>query len=113
MLLKTGDVVFFKKVTRSAQRRSPEIGFKGGSGFGVMLGIVPPQMQDPAEAQLMVLMGQAGYMAFDDVKAFLGEEALKTVMAKFQDKYYPKKEEKPASKLIIAPEALSKDIVTN
>lgn len=93
-MVKVGDVVYFKKMTREPQRRSPEMAFKGGHGFGVMLGIVPPGMPAPKESDLMMLMGQTGFISFDDVAAFLGEEVGKECIKKFEEKYYKPIEKK-------------------
>lgn len=97
-MLKSGDIVFFKKCTRSAKRRSPEIGFKGGNGFAIMLGIVPPFQKEPVESQVLALMGSVGFLSFDDVVNFLGEELGKECCQKFEEKY---NSPSPASQLIL------------
>jgi hypothetical protein len=101
-MIKPGDIIFFKSVTRKIGRREPEIKFKGGSGFAVMLGIVPPFGKPPEVGHLMALMGGAGYISFDDVREFLSEEQMKICITKFEDKYLPKPE-KPKSQLILPP----------
>ena len=102
--LNIGDVVFFKKVTKMPDRRSQEIGFKGGHGFGVMLGMVPPFAKAPPESLLMLLMGQAGYVAFDDVMNFFGEEVGKECVKKFEEKYYPKMQNTPEGPKMVLPD---------
>lgn len=102
--LNTGDVVFFKKCTKTLDRRAQEIGFKGGSGFAVMLGAVPAFAQMPTEAMLMMLMGRAGYIAFDDVFNFLGEDLAKECLKKFEDKYYPKLQNTPDGPKMVLPD---------
>jgi hypothetical protein len=99
-MIKPGDIVFFKKVTRSTKRRDPEIAFKGGNGFGVMLGIVPPFGPEPTESILLMLLGSVGFVSFDDVKDFLGEDQMKICVDKFTERYMTKKIEQP-SKLIL------------
>lgn len=106
-MINIGDVVYFKKVTREIKRRSQEIGFKGGHGFGVMLGIVPPFQKEPAEGTLLQLMGQVGFMSFDDVKEFIGEDQMKVCVEKFKVKYY-----KPKSNLILSGKPPEHDEVT-
>lgn len=97
--LKAGDVIFFKECTREMKRDAMKIRFKGGTGFAVMLGVVPPNYPPPVEAHLMMLMGSAGYLSFDDVANFFGEAIGKECVKKFEEKYYPK------SKLILPKEA--------
>jgi hypothetical protein len=92
--IKPGDVIYFKECSQE-MAKAKLIGFKGGWGFAVMLGIVPPFGKPPIEAQLMALMGSAGYMAFDDVANFLGEEQAKLCVKMFEEKYYKKILQKP------------------
>lgn len=99
--LNVGDVVFFKECARDTNRHSIKIGFKGGTGFAVMLGIVAPFGKMPTEQLIMCLMGQAGYIAFDDVVNFLGQEAGEKCIKMFQDKYYPKIIQPQEKKLIL------------
>lgn len=98
-----GDVVFFQQVRPSPTKNEKAIQFKSGHwGFGVMLGIKPPFMATPKSEHLMALMGRAGYMAFDDIKNFLGEENMKICIQKFEEKYCkPQEEQKPKSNLIL------------
>lgn len=85
---KAGDVVFFSKCRRTLVReKSVEVGFKG-SGYGVMLGIVPAGAPEPPQVILRRQMGEIGYVTFDDVIAFLGEVSGAEVVEKFKDKYY-------------------------
>ena len=98
-MLNTGDIIYFKKVTRQTKRGSPEIGFKGGNGFGLMLGIVPPFGAEPDNSVLIALMAQTGYISFDDIIEFIGKEQCDIIIEKFKLKYTPKK--KIESKLIV------------
>lgn len=108
-ILKLGDVVFFKRVTKEIRnKKTPEIGFKENTGFGVMLGVIPPFTPPPTVGHLMALMGQAGYISFDDVGHFFGEENLKVCIQKFQDKYN-KPPEPEKSKLILPPPTRAPD----
>lgn len=100
-MIQQGDVVYFKKVTLEPTRRSREIGFKGGNGFAVMLGIVPPFGREPTPAHLLTLMGQIGFVSFDDIKEFMGEEQMNTIVNKFTDKYVPKVPSKPTPQPLI------------
>lgn len=102
-ILNPGDVVFFKKCTKLPTKRAQEIGFKGGHAFGVMLGVVAPFAPPPTEKILMPLMGHAGYISFDDVGNFLGEEQAKLCIKKFEDKYYPKIIVPPPKPALILP----------
>lgn len=89
--LNIGDIVFFKEVTRLPGKNQMLINFKGGTGFGVMLGITPPGGKAPSVEVVMILMGQAGYISFDDVLGFLGKEAGEKCIKMFEEKYYPKR----------------------
>lgn len=89
--INVGDVVFFKEVTKTCNfKRDLKLSFKGGTGFGVMLGVVAPFGKMPTDRLLLILMGQAGYISFDDVLAFLGDELGRKCVKMFEDKYYPK-----------------------
>lgn len=106
-MIAPGDVVYFKVCTKESKRRARQIGFKGGQGFGVMLGIVPPFGGDPSATQLFSLMGQVGFLSFDNVVEFLGVDQAKICIAKFEEKYHPPKV--PQSKLIL-PETKNEEI---
>jgi hypothetical protein len=88
-MVKMGEVVFFKKITKSNKPKSPEIGFKG-RGFAVFLGHAPMYAPDPPRSVIFQMLGQIGLLSFDDVKEFLGEDAVNTITQKFTEKYYPK-----------------------
>lgn len=101
--LKIGDIVFFKKVSENADKKSQEITFKGGWGFGVMLGIVAPFHKPPQESHLSALMGQAGYISFDDVAKFLGREQGELCVKKIEETLkilFEGAEKKAKSKLV-------------
>ena len=86
-MFKMGDVLFFKQARRST-KRSAETGTFKGFGFGVYLGHVPPFAKDPDQGILRRLMGSIGYVLFDDVGEFLGNEAGAECVKKFEAKYY-------------------------
>ena len=88
-MFKNGDVVFFKSAKKGSARKAPEGRFKG-YGFGVLLGHVPPFQKDPPAAELLRLMGSIGFVSFDDVAEFLGNEFGAQCVTKFEDKYYGK-----------------------
>ncbi len=94
--MKNGDVVFFKRAKGSAHRRAPEAMFKG-MGFGILLGHVPPFAQNPPAAYVIGQIGSIGYLSFDDVIEFLGDEAGATCVKKFEEKYLPKVDPAQAS----------------
>lgn len=98
--LTAGDCVYFRKCQRGTKNVFPEIGF-AGHGFGIMLGIVPTNQKEPGPLQLFQMMGKIGFISFDAINEFLGEEVAKNVIEKFQDKYYGKE---------IPPELVQKEV---
>lgn len=92
MVLKMGEIVFFRRCKRSSKRKAAEMELQG-HGFGVFLGHVPPFVKDPEDWELLRMMGQAGFISFDDVRAFLGEETLKDLLTKFTKTYYGRNQE--------------------
>jgi hypothetical protein len=105
MNLKSGDIVYFKTCTREPKRKAPVLTFKGAWGFGVLLGFLQPFAPPPTEKQLMPLMGNMGFLSFDDVEEFLGEEQAKLCIKKYEDKYYPKIVQPPPKPTLILPPA--------
>jgi hypothetical protein len=91
-MFKQGDAVFFKKAKNGTKRSSVEIGFKG-YGFGVFLGHVPPFQKDPPVEHLFRVLGTIGFLTFDNVAEFLGDEAAAKCVRLYEDKYYGKKME--------------------
>jgi hypothetical protein len=88
-MFKPGDTVFFKKAQTKSRKNSEGCEFKG-MGFGIFLGHVPPFQKDPPIEHLMRIMGTAGFLTFDDVAEFLGNEQGSECVKKFEDKYYGK-----------------------
>ncbi len=87
--MRNGDCVFFKEAKKTSRQNSPGVRFRG-VGFGILLGHVPPFQKDPPAAELFRLMGTVGFMSFDDVGEFLGEEQAAACVKKFEEKYYVK-----------------------
>lgn len=84
--LKPGQIVFFpvcKKTTKPAAQ--PAV-FKG-HGFGVFLGVVPHGIMEPTRQMMTPLMAAIGWISFDDVAEFLGEEQLKELITKFKERH--------------------------
>lgn len=84
--MKQGDIVFFKRAKNSSAIGSPEVAFKG-YGFGLMLGILPYNQKDPPLNHILPLLGGAGFVSFDDVLEFLGQEQGDLCLRKFEEKY--------------------------
>lgn len=84
--MKSGTIVFFKKFHTSVRPQSPLIGCQG-FGYGIMLGHLKNGVPHPPAHVLQSQIGEAGYISFDDVKEFIGEEHLKTCLAKHLEKY--------------------------
>lgn len=87
--MQNGDVVFFTEAKSSSARKALKVKFKGHA-FGVLLGHVPPFQKDPPAEHLLRLMGQIGFVSFDDVGELLGNEEGAKLVALFEDKYYGK-----------------------
>ncbi len=89
-MIKSGDLVYFKRAKKESKRKSHEFEFKG-LGFGVYLGALPPFGKEPDGSQIFRMMGAIGFLTFDDVAEFLGDdEHGATCVKKFEDKYYGK-----------------------
>ncbi len=84
--MKLGEVVYFKKATRTTKRGALETSFTGHA-FGIMVGVVPPSRPEPSKQVLMMALAQMGYMSFDDVGEFLGKEQADLCVKKFEQKY--------------------------
>lgn len=89
-MFKGGDVVYFKECKNSSHRKAQGARFRG-VGFGIFLGAVGPFEKDPKREDTIKLVGACGYLTFDDVADFLGDEAAKVCIEKFETKYYPPK----------------------
>jgi hypothetical protein len=83
-----GRVIYFPVCRTTSKPTAPMMTFNG-IGFGVFLGVVPPRFPEPTPAMVPQLMATIGYVAFEDVIEFLGDDAFKTVEEKFRAKYEP------------------------
>lgn len=88
-MFKPGDVFFTKRAKRSSKKDGKSL-ITQGHFFGVMLGQVPAFAKDPPPEHLVRLMGTIGYITFDDVAEFLGDEFGQKCVDMFTDKYYGK-----------------------
>lgn len=98
--MQVGDIVFFNKAKTKPVKSAREIKFTG-HGFGIMLGMVPSMCITPPPAHhIFKLLGTCGFLTFDDVAEFLGEDQAKLCIEKFEKKYYNESElkETPAPK---------------
>jgi hypothetical protein len=86
-LFKMGNVVYFKEaakgVAKSALRAKAQ-----GHFFGILLGYVPPFQKEPPVSHMLRIMGEAGFLSFDDVGEILGDKVAAEVVRKFELKYY-------------------------
>lgn len=83
-----GDLVFFKQMQSAPAGRCSRGVFQG-FGYGVYLGHLPPQMTfKDAPNDIKCLMGQAGYISWDDCVEFLDGKQTDELFKKFKEKYY-------------------------
>jgi hypothetical protein len=90
-MFRKADVCYFKTAKNGSHRKANSATFKG-HGFGMFLGHVPPFGKDPTPQELIMLVGSCGWLTFDDVAEFLGDEAGKHCVAAYEAKYYGKQE---------------------
>jgi hypothetical protein len=86
-MFKSADVVYFKQAMNSSRRKSSGCTFKG-YGFGMFLGQVPPFGKDPSAKQFLQMIGACGFLSFDDVADFLGDEMASKCVQAYEKKYY-------------------------
>jgi len=82
--LKAGDIIFFKKGKFSTKSKV-EMTFPGYA-FSVYIGHVPQFGKDPTQRDLAVGLGAIGYLRFDDVAEFLGDEMAAKCIEMFEAK---------------------------
>lgn len=82
-----GDLLYFRIAKKESRRNAKEIKFKG-HGFGVFLGHLPMYKPEPQPDDLFRMMGAIGFLTFDDVASFLGEEAAQKCVKAYEEKYY-------------------------
>ena len=97
--MKSGDVVYFRRAKKELGPEGKFVEF-AGHGFGVILGVVPPNQVAPTPVILMRGMGQIGFISFDDVKLFVGEEMFQKCVEHFKDKYFGTVVELPTPPLL-------------
>lgn len=97
--MKPGDVVYFRRAKKESGPEGKFVEFVG-HGFGVILGVLPPNQPAPNPVTLLRGMGQIGFLSFDDVKSILGDEMFEKCIEGYQDKYYGKVTELPPSPLL-------------
>lgn len=108
-MVKVGDVVFFKRARTKPTEKTPE--FQGeGHMFGLYLGVCPPNTLPPPSQLLMAILGSTGLLTFDDVGEFLGAEAGKECVRKFEIKYLGKKSEESIPPAILENGRIPKEI---
>lgn len=88
--MKPGKVVYFRSAKLNTHRKTGDWAFKQGHGFGLLLGTVPLFGKEPSPVELLRLVGTIGFLSFDDVAEFVGEEQAEICVKKFEDKYYGK-----------------------
>lgn len=86
-MINQGDIVFFRKAKKSGKVKTPEATFKG-HGFGIFLGHAPLFAPDPPAFLILRMLGQVGFVSFDDVKTMLGEDQLEILSQKYKTKYW-------------------------
>jgi len=94
--LSPGDAVFVTAVRKHPTSGAPVIRFKQGYGIAVMLGAYQPHDPPPKPRDLLVMMGQLGYVLLDDIAELLGDDVVKQILAAHQAKYFGVVAEGPA-----------------
>lgn len=90
-MFRSGDIVYFKEGKKGSSRKAHGARFKG-HGIGVFLGHVGPFEKEPSADEAIKLIGACGYLSFDDVADFLGDEQAHICVKKYEERYYPVKE---------------------
>ena len=88
--IQNGDVIYFKDIKTGTRKNAIGARFKH-FGWGLLLGAIPPFGKEPQLDDLIRSMGTIGYIAFDDVGEFLGDEMGAKALAAFEAKYYKTK----------------------
>lgn len=91
MAFRSGDIVYFKECRNGSRpKKSQGARFKG-HGIGMFLGHVGPFEKDPSGEDCIKLVGACGFLTFDDVAEFLGDEQAKLCVDRYEKKYYTEK----------------------
>lgn len=102
MVPKMGDVIYFRSSKKEPRRNAKEVKYQG-HGFGVFLGHVPQHAPSPTPDDLFRLMGSIGFLTFDDVAEFLGEEAATKCVQAYENKFYGPEAEARAQEIPQSP----------
>ena len=92
-------------------RKTGDWVFKGAHGFGILLGTVPMFGKEPSPVDLLKLMGTVGFLSFDNVAEFLGDEQAEICVKKFEDKFYGKVVETKPGDVLPDPENKEEPII--
>jgi hypothetical protein len=84
--MKPGDIVFAKELQTGVEKAHARIQFRGHA-FAMVLGTMPLMAKEPPKEHIHRLLGNVGYLSFDDVAEFLGEVLAKECVDKFELKY--------------------------
>lgn len=87
--MKNGDIIYFKEAKVSTALKAPIAQFKGHA-FGILLGYVPPFQKDPTAGMAIRLLGEVGFISFDDIIELAGKQTCELLQKKFIEKYYGK-----------------------
>jgi hypothetical protein len=90
-MFRSADIVYFKTAKNGSHRKANGCTFKG-HGFGMFLGHVPIFGKDPSPHDLLKLIGACGFLTFDDVADFLGDDLARKCVAEYEKKYYGNQE---------------------
>lgn len=102
-MIQPGQIAFFKNCSVKTYG-TPDLGFKG-HGFGIFLGVVPPFGKEPTEEQIMIFLGQIGFISYDQLARVMGAEMVVDLMKKIDEKRSEMiKEETPKLELAKEPE---------
>lgn len=83
----TGDIIYFKGAQNRPHRKADGCAFKG-YGIGLFLGHVIPFQKAPDQHDALRLIGACGFISFDEILEFLGDEQAQLCIQKFEEKYY-------------------------
>lgn len=87
MKAKPGDIIYVDQF-KNAPRDPLSVKFTKGRGMALLLGQHHDHVPVPTPHHLFMMMGKLGFLTFDDMIEFVGEEMAKQVVEKFEAKYY-------------------------
>lgn len=98
MAFRSGDIIYFKECRNGSKpKKSTGARFKG-HGLGMFLGHVGPFEKEPTPEECIKLVGATGFLSFDDVAEFLGDEQAKLCVDRYEAKYYKPEDAAPQVK---------------